>query len=95
MTLVLAYGAVPGTELEDGAAEGEETEVRVSDDVTGKVEVSVKVVEARVEMIVVVEVEVMVEVIVLVGEAVTARARREVRRRFVSCMVRSGLVEGW
>ena len=89
---VLAYGAVPGAELESGAAEGEDTEVRVSEEVTGKVDVSVMVVEARVEMIVVVEVEVRVDVIVVVGVAVAKRARREVRRRVVRCIVRSDVV---
>lgn len=58
----------------------------VSEDVTGKVEVSVMVVEARVEMIVVVEVEVMVEVMVVVGMPV-ARAARAVRMRYEICIV--------
>jgi len=83
---------VPGTDEGVGEAEGdEEVEVTVSEEVTGKVEVEVMVVEARVEMMVVVEVDVRVEVMVVVGEAV-ARVARAVRRRWERCIV--GLVCG-
>ena len=71
---------MPGAE-KLGEAEGKDvSEVMVAEEVTGKVEVSVMVVEARVEIIVVVEVEVRVEVMVVVGAAV-ARAARVVRMR--------------